>query len=188
MTKVRPSLKRMLKFAVYYGVADKLPYSLTAGFGPMAKRVRRWAAEDLFDHAGGRINIEKGAWFGSGRGISVGDRSGLGLDCLVMGPLTLGRDVMVGPRCMFVSQAHNTGDVSLPMTDQGMAEDRPIVVEDDVWFGAAVIVLPGVRVGHGSVIGAGSIITKDVPPFACVAGSPARVVKYRGSEGTPSVS
>jgi maltose O-acetyltransferase len=178
----------MLKFAVYYGVADKLPYSLTAGFGPMAKRVRRWAAEDLFDHAGGRINIEKGAWFGSGRGISVGDRSGLGLDCLVMGPLTLGRDVMVGPRCMFVSQAHNTGDVSLPMTDQGMAEDRPIVVEDDVWFGAAVIVLPGVRVGHGSVIGAGSIITKDVPPFACVAGSPARVVKYRGSEGTPSVS
>jgi maltose O-acetyltransferase len=188
VTKVRPSLKRMLKFAVYYGVADKLPYSLTAGFGPMAKRVRRWAAEDLFDHAGGRINIEKGAWFGSGRGISVGDRSGLGLDCLVMGPLTLGRDVMVGPRCMFISQAHNTGDVSLPMTDQGMAEDRPIVVEDDVWFGAAVIVLPGVRVGHGSVIGAGSIITKDVPPFACVAGSPARVVKYRGSEGTASVS
>jgi maltose O-acetyltransferase len=188
VTKARPSLKRMVKFAIYYGVADKLPYSLTAGLGPMAKRVRRWVAEDLFDHAGGRINIEKGAWFGSGRGISVGDRSGLGLDCLVMGPLTLGQDVMVGPRCMFISQAHNTGDVSLPMTDQGMAEDRPIVVEDDVWFGAAVIVLPGVRVGHGSVIGAGSIITKDVPPFACVAGSPARVVKYRGSEGTPPVS
>jgi maltose O-acetyltransferase len=73
------------------------------------------------------------------------------------------------------------------MTEQGIAEDRPIVVEDDVWFGAAVIVLPGVRVGHGSVIGAGSIVTKDVPPFACVAGSPARILKYRDAEKIPPV-
>jgi maltose O-acetyltransferase len=187
VTKVGLSLKRILKFGVYYGIADKLPYSVTAGFGPTAKRVRRWAAKDLFEHAGQRINVEKGAWFGSGRGVSIGDRSGLGLDCLVMGSLTLGRDVMVGPRCMFISHAHNTADVSRPMTEQGTAEDRPIVVEDDVWFGAAVIVLPGVRVGHGSVIGAGSIVTKDVPPFACVAGSPARILKYRDAAKIPPV-
>jgi maltose O-acetyltransferase len=188
VTKVRASLKRKLKFAVYYGLADKLPYSVTAGFGPLAKAVRRWAARDLFDHAGASINIEKGAWFGSGKGVRIGDRSGLGLDCLVMGPLTLGKDVMVGPRCMFISQAHNVSDLARPMTGQGMAQDRPIVVEDDVWFGAAVIVLPGVRVGHGSVIGAGSIITKDVPPLACVAGAPARVLKYRGEQASPSVT
>ncbi|MEP7368292.1 MAG: DapH/DapD/GlmU-related protein [Dermatophilaceae bacterium] len=188
MTKVRPSLRRTLKFAVYYGIADKLPYSGTAGFGPLAKRVRRWAAKDLFDHAGQRINVEKGAWFGSGKGISVDDRSGLGLDCLVMGTLTMGKDVMVGPRCMFISSSHTTTDVSRPMAGQGMAQDQPIVVEDDVWFGAAVIVLPGVRVGHGAVIGAGSIVTKEVPPFARVAGSPARVLSFREADSKPSVS
>lgn len=188
MSTVRPGLRRTLKFAVYYGLADKLPYSVTAGFGPTAKRLRRWAARDLFDQAGQDINIEKGAWFGSGRGITVGDRSGLGLDCLVMGTLTLGKDVMVGPRCMFISEAHNTADPSRPMTGQGMAQDLPIVVEDDVWFGAAVIVLPGVRVGHGAVVGAGSVVTRDVPPYACVAGSPARILKYRESPPTPSGS
>jgi len=172
-------LRRSVKFAVYYGIADKLPYSITAGFGPTAKRLRRWAARDLFDQCGQGINIEKGAWFGSGRGVSIGDRSGLGLDCLVMGTLTLGRDVMVGPRCMFISETHRMDDLSRPMTSQGMAQDLPIVVEDDVWFGAGVIVLPGVRVGQGAVVGAGSVVTKDVPPYACVAGSPARILRFR---------
>ena len=56
-------------------------------------------------------------------------------------------------------------------------EKRPIVIEDDVWIGFGVIVLKGVRIGRASVIGAGSVVTRDIPPFCVAAGNPARVVR-----------
>jgi maltose O-acetyltransferase len=62
---------------------------------------------------------------------------------------------------------------------QGYKDSQPVVIEDDVWLGARVIILPGIRVGHGAVIGAGAIVTKDVPPFAICVGNPARVIRYR---------
>lgn len=57
-----------------------------------------------------------------------------------------------------------------------------IIVEDDVWIGMNAIILSGVRIGQGSVIGAGAVVTKDVPPYAIVVGNPAKVIKYRFSE------
>lgn len=179
MTDWKTRAKKAFAFAVYYGGADRLPYSVTAGFGPVAKTIRRWAASHLLDRAGDHLNVEKGAWFGSGKGVRIGDRSGLGLDCLVLGPLTLGDDVMVGPRCMFISEGHATDDVTRPMNQQGMTPPRPITVEDDVWIGAQVVVLPGVSIGTGSIVAAGSVVTKDVPPGSVVAGVPAAVVAWR---------
>lgn len=60
----------------------------------------------------------------------------------------------------------------------------PIIVEDDVWIGTRVIILSGIRIGQGAIIGAGSVVTKDVPPYAIVGGDPARVIKYRFDEET----
>lgn len=175
---MRSKLDRAVRYAVYYTIADKLPYSITAG-GSVAKRVRRWACSGLFDQAGDQINVEKGAWFGSGAGVRVGDRSGLGLDCIVTGTVTLGNDVMMGPRCTIVSRDHNITDLSVPMNQQGLTEDRPITVGDDVWIGANVTLLPGVTVGPGAVIAAGSVVNRDVPAMAIVAGVPAKVIRYR---------
>jgi len=59
-----------------------------------------------------------------------------------------------------------------------------IIVEDDVWIGTRVIILSGIRIGQGAIIGAGSVVTKDVPPYAIVGGDPARVIKYRFDEET----
>nr|WP_276612123.1 DapH/DapD/GlmU-related protein [Kineococcus vitellinus] len=67
------------------------------------------------------------------------------------------------------------------MNRQGFREDRPIVIEDDVWIGAGCIVLPGRRIGTGSIVGAGSVVVSDVPPWTVVAGNPARIVKKRRS-------
>lgn len=61
-------------------------------------------------------------------------------------------------------------------------ENRKIVIGNDVWIGANACIMPGVKIGDGSVIGAGAIVTKDVPPFAVVAGNPARILKYRFSD------
>ncbi len=133
----------------------------------------------MLDECGRDVNIEHGAWFGSGKGIRVGDRSDIGMDALVIGPVHIGADVMMGPRCVLLASSHDTRRVDVPMNTQGFRDDRPIVIEDDVWIGAGCIILPGRRIGTGSIVGAGSVVVSDVPPWTVVAGNPARVVKRR---------
>lgn len=173
------TLERGLRLVLYYGIADKLPYSPTPILGSLSRGIRRRVTARLFDSASPDVNIERGAWFGSGKGLRIGAGSGLGLDCIIMGPVSLGENVMMGPRCLLVAWGHNTEDLTTPMSRQGMTPADPITVEDDVWLGAHVVLLPGVTVGTGAVVAAGSIVNKDVPPFAVVGGNPARVLRYR---------
>lgn len=176
----RNSFERGLRLALYYGLADKLPYSPTPLLGAFSRTIRRHVTSRLFESHGDEINIERGAWFGSGKGVRIGARSGIGLDCVIMGPATLGENVMMGPRCLLVSWSHVTEDLDSPMSQQGMTPADPINVEDDVWIGGHVVVLPGVTVGTGAIVAAGSVVTKDVPPYAVVGGNPARVLGFRG--------
>ncbi len=172
------SVGRALATAAYLGFARALPWSPRPG-GQLAKAVRGWLGARMLDECGVDVNIEHGAWFGSGRGIRLGDRSAIGMDALVIGPLTVGKDVMMGPRCILLASSHDSDSVDQAMNSQGFKADQPIVVEDDVWLGAGVVVLPGRRIGRGSIIGAGSVVAHDVPPYSVAAGNPARVVKDR---------
>ena len=127
---------------------------------------------------GANINIEKGAKFATGKGITIGNNSGLGIDSSVHGPLRIGDNVMMGPQVTIFSQTHVIGRTDIPMNQQGMREAE-VVIGNDVWIGMRVIIMPGVKIGNGAVIGAGAIVTKDVPDYAVVGGVPARVIKYR---------
>jgi maltose O-acetyltransferase len=173
----------MAATAVYLALARHLPWSPRPG-GAASRRIRARLARLMLDECGRDVNVEHGAWFGSGRGIRLGDRSDIGMDALVIGPLDVGRDVMMGPRCILLSSSHAFASVDVPMNRQGFLDDRPIVIEDDVWVGAGTIVLPGVRIGTGSIVGAGSVVTNDVPPRTVVAGNPARVVRSRRDAAT----
>lgn len=133
----------------------------------------------MLDDCGQDVNVEHGAWFGSGKGVSLGDRSDIGMDALVIGPVQIGADVMMGPRCILLASNHETSSVDVPMNQQGFRDDQPIIIEDDVWIGAGSVILPGRRIGTGSIVGAGSVVVTDVPPWTVVAGNPARVVKHR---------
>lgn len=143
------------------------------------RRSRSSVASHLFDSSGRNLNIEKGADFGSGEGIIIGDDSGLGINCKVRGPLTIGNCVMMGPDVIILTSTHNTQSVDIPMCKQQDVAKIPVIVGNDVWIGARVIIMPGVTIGTGCIIGAGAVVTKDVPDYAVVGGVPAKIIKYR---------
>ena len=130
-----------------------------------------------FDLAAGNVNIEKGAQFSTE--VSLGDNSGIGVNATISSHVTIGNDVMMGPDCMIFTANHSMQRRDIPMRLQGHEKPRPVTIGNDVWIGGRVIILPGVHIGDGAVIGAGSVVTKDVPPFAIVGGNPAKVIKER---------
>lgn len=88
------------------------------------------------------------------------------------GGITIGNGVFIGPKCNLITINHD------PNPDNRSATyGRPIVIEDKVWIGINSTILPGVRIGYGSIVGAQSVVTKDVPPMTVVAGNPARIIK-----------
>ncbi len=115
-----------------------------------------------------------------GKGVRIGRNSNLGDYNFVggAGGVTIGENVLIGQYVSFHPQNHVFSDPDVPIKQQGTTE-QGIVVEDDVWIGARVTILDGVRVGRGAVIAAGAVVTRDVPPYAVVAGVPARVIKWR---------
>lgn len=167
-----------LRLAVYLLVARWLPPSTAAG-GRIWRAIRRAVAAPVLASAGRDVNIEYGAYFGRGDQVHLGDRSGIGVNCQLHGPVRIGADVMMGPGVLVYALGHSFTDTSRPMIEQGYNEPREVVIEEDVWIGARAIILPGVRIGRGSVIGAGSVVTKDIPARSVVGGNPARVVRSR---------
>jgi len=165
---------------LYYFIARHLPGS-DMPYSLGAKRIRRFLCKRIFKKAGKNINIEHGAFFVSGRDIEIGDNSGLGLNCRITGPLKIGSYVMMGPDVMIFTQNHRNDRLDIPMMLQTDPK-KPVVIGDDVWIAARAIILPGVTIGKGAIIGAGAVVTKDVPEYAVVGGNPARVIRYRNQE------
>lgn len=90
--------------------------------------------------------------------------------------ITIGSRTLIGPNCSFYSATHPL-DPFLRNGINGPELGKPITIGEDCWFGGNVIVLPGITIGRGVTVGAGSVVTKDVPPFHCVAGNPARIIR-----------
>ena len=122
-----------------------------------------------------------------GEGFWIGDNSNLGDYNFVgaAGGVRIGRNVLIGQGVRFHSENHVFARTDIPIKAQGVTNEG-IMVEDDVWLGSGVIVLDGVTIGRGAVVAAGSVVTKDVPPFAIVGGVPARVLRFRKEEGDDS--
>ncbi len=128
-----------------------------------------------------------GHWGGNlGAGLQMGNRSSLGAYSYVgcSGSIRIGNDVMIGPRLTIIAENHNFADTSLPMSRQGI-NNRGIVIGNDVWMGACVTILDGVVIGDHAIIAAGAVVTHDVPPYAVVAGVPARLLRSRKSDMFP---
>ena len=109
-----------------------------------------------------------------GRQISIGKNTFINhaCSCVDMGGITIGDNVLIGPRVNLASENH-----PIDPTQRGFLIGQPVVIEDNVWIGAAATILPGVTVGKNSIVAAGSVVTKNVPPNTIVGGVPAKVIK-----------
>jgi maltose O-acetyltransferase len=85
----------------------------------------------------------------------------------------------MGPEVIVLTVSHKYDRLDIPMRQQGHNKPEPVIIGDDVWIGTRAIIMPGISVGKGAIIGASSVVTKDVPEYAIVCGNPAKVVKSR---------
>jgi maltose O-acetyltransferase len=169
---------RYIPLLVYYLLLRYLPassYQWTRWIRPL----RRFCCSFLFQKVGKNFNDEKGAYFGDGSQIVIGDYSGIGVDCEVYGPVQIGDNVMMGPEVVIYTYGHNIKRTDIPMRLQGKTAPIPVIIEDDVWIGRRVMITGGVTISRGVVVAAGSVVTKDIPAYAVVAGVPAKIIRYR---------
>jgi maltose O-acetyltransferase len=176
-------MTRLLALVLYYGIAYRLPDSSFPG-GMVFRRARSWLCQRLFAEAGEGIKIESHVYVADGRYLVIGAGSSIGSGSRVYGA-TIGEKVMVAPYVLFLKENHRYDNLDAPIGGQGITTLAPPIVEDWAWIGERAIILPGRRVGRGAIVGAGSVVTRDVAPFSIVGGNPARLIGRRepGSTG-----
>ena len=178
--------KKALALFLYYGFAQYLPTHPRPGW-QFAYWLRRKLASHIFLKCGSDIIVKQYAYFGRGNQVVIGDRSQLGENLKAESDLMLGDDVVMGPDVIMMSSGHAFHRLDIPINQQGALPRRPIIIGNDVWIGTRVIILPGIQVGDHAIIGAGSVVTKDVPPLAVVGGNPAKVIRFRTSHSSKEV-
>ena len=169
-------LSRKIGAILYYGCAKHLPPS-SSGIQIGQRALRAFCGKLMLISCGRHVNIEKNAIFSAK--VSLGNYSGIGVNARINGECRIGTHVMMGADVVVLTRNHAYDRTDIPMMEQGFEEEHPVVIGNDVWIGDRVIILPGVTIGDGSILAAGAVITRDVPPYAIVAGVPARIIRKR---------
>jgi maltose O-acetyltransferase len=172
-------MKRSLALIIYYSIAKRFPTQPVPGW-KIGYILRRWLISILAEECGKNVIIKKNAYLGAAHGLKIGDFSQLGENSRIGPQVTIGRNVLMGPDVVLMTTSHAFENPEIPIRLQGSPPVSPIVIEDDVWIGTRVVILPGIRIGKGAIIGANSVVSKSVPPLAIFAGSPARHIRNRG--------
>lgn len=143
---------------------------------PSQEAERRSLLRRLFGRVGENATVVPPFHCDYGYNIEVGENFFLNAGCVILdgAKVSFGDNVFVAPHCGFYTAGH---PLDVARRNQGLEYARPITIGDNVWIGAEVCVLPGVSIGEGSVIGAGSVVTKDIPAHVLAFGNPCRVIR-----------
>lgn len=166
----------ILLFSIY-SYALNLLYLILEVMPPFG----RWIIfKGLLKRLGRKVLIDYKTYFRYPGKISIGDHVAINRGCelyasflVASGYITLGNHVTLSPNVKMYTIGHDYSRLGLPDIA------GPIVVGDYAWIGGNSIVLPGVTIGEGAVIGAGSVVTRDIPPYSVAVGNPAKVIKMR---------
>ena len=171
------NLKRVYHL-IYIILAQHLPLS-NSTYGKIfgVRKFRYWLAKHMVESMGREVNVEYKAKFPYS--LNIGNNSGLGVRCEINGRVYIGNDVLMGPDVIMYTVNHKFQDRKVRIIDQGYSEEKPIYIGNDVWIGRKVIILPGVHIGDGAVIGAGTVVAKDIPPYTVAVGNPMVFKKER---------
>lgn len=146
------------------------------GLSPLNEHDRNALLQRLLGTAGTGLVIETPFMCDYGYNIHTGHGVYFNTGCVILdeAPVKFGHHVFVGPQCGFYTAIH---PLDARRRNAGLERALPISVGNDVWIGGHVTVLPGVSIGDGAVVGAGSVVTRDVPPRVVAAGNPCRVLR-----------
>lgn len=180
-----PSEKeKMLAGELYFGndltlaAARRLAESLLLRFNtsPPDRTLRAAILGDLFGHLGENVTVQPSLRCDYGTNISIGRNTFVNNDCIFLdcNRITIGEDVQIAPRVQLYTAGHPLDPV---IRRSGLEFALPITIAGNVWLGGGVIVCPGITIGENTVVGAGSVVTRDLPPNVLAVGNPARIVR-----------
>lgn len=171
-------LSQLFFLTIYYGFAQYLPNSYCAfrPLGMASNWIRVYCVKRIFKKCGHIRTINRKVHFASGRNIEIGDESGIGANTSIPGNTIIGNHVILSRNCFILHIFERT---DIPLNDQGCYPPKQTVIEDDCWIGMNTLMTPGRHISKGTIIGMGSILTKDFPPYSVVGGNPAKLIKSR---------
>jgi len=157
---------------------QKLSMMTSAGLGP---KLRALFYETTLPKCGKDLYVHSGVVFYFPYNVTIGDNVYFNRNVFITArdEVIIGNNVLIGPNVVINTGNHTFSDRNVPIVKQGHTSEK-IVIGDDVWIAANAIILKGVNIGEGSVIAAGAVVNKDVPPYTVVGGVPAKKIKARG--------
>jgi maltose O-acetyltransferase len=137
--------------------------------------------QELLPHAGSELGVNSPFYCDYGTNITIGDKVFFNFNCTILDVthVTIGSRAMFGPNVQIYTATHPLDYVERA---SGLEAAKPIVIGEDVWIGGGAVICPGVTIGPRTVIGAGSVVTKDIPADVLAAGNPCRVIRVLRSE------
>ena len=169
-------IKKQFSLFFYYLIANRLP----ASFFPLGNyfNLIRIKLAMNFLNIGKDCRIYPRVNLGDGNDISIGNHCRINENVYIEGAI-IGNYVMIAPNVSIYASTHLYLSTDIPMVMQGQTKKTLTIIEDDVWIGRNVLIMPGLKIGKGSIIGAGAVVTKDIEPYSIVGGVPAKLIRRR---------
>lgn len=177
-------IKQLIYLAIYYGFAQFLPnsYGIFKPIAEVSNWIRIFCVKRIFKKCGHIRTINRRVNFATGRNVEMGDESGIGANTTIPGNTIIGNNVIISRNCFILGRNHRFDRTDIPLNDQGFWPPKQTIIEDDCWIGMNTLMTPGRHISKGTIVGMGSCLTKDFPPYSIVGGAPAKFIKSRIEE------